>query len=93
MAGRSAMDQDELFHFKASLNKWIASLDVSDGSPLYTIEGSNTIHSDGAVAAAGEPSLVGFTIFQAESLDMAVAVASKCPYLEFGATLEVSEFR
>jgi hypothetical protein len=91
--GRSAMDQDQLFHFRAGLKKWMASLDVSDGSPLYTIDGSNTIHSDGSISVNGEPSLVGFTIFQAESLDMAVAIARKCPYLEFGATLEVSEFR
>lgn len=90
--GRSAMGQDELFHLEASWKQWITSLDISDGSPMYAVDGSNTINSDGAVTAPSEPSMEGFTIFRAESLDIAVALASKCPFLEFGKTLDVSEF-
>lgn len=90
---KASLGHEELFQLRAGLKEWLDSLDILGDSALNTVESTSTIYSDNSVASTVQPSLVGFTVFQAESMDSAIAIAKECPYLKFGATLEVSEFR
>jgi hypothetical protein len=90
---KTSLDEDELLQLKTRLKKWLDSLDILGDSALNTVEGSSTINSDSSVVGTAQSSLVGFTIIQADSMENAIAIARECPYLEFGATLEVSQFR
>lgn len=58
------------------------------GNPTTT---SRTVAADGSVGPVGPASLSGYTILSADSLDAAVALASSCPVLAGGASIEVIE--
>ncbi len=51
-----------------------------------------TIESDGSTSpGGGEGSLSGYTLIRAESQEQAVALASECPILRYGGSIDVAE--
>ncbi len=70
---------------------WLSSLGDAAVSPANPLGRTHTVNADGTVAAGGNSSMSGFTIVEADSLDDAISIAKKCPFLEIGGTLEVSE--
>jgi len=77
-------------HF-AKYQEWLSSLGNSAVSPANPLKNTNTVNPDGTVTSASTTSMSGFTIIEADSIDEAVSVAKKCPFLDVGGTLEVSE--
>lgn len=79
--------------YKAKWKAWVCGLGhvmVNPGSPLGK---SRTISSSGdASDNGGSNPLSGFSIVKADSMDAALELARRCPYLEHG-TIEVAEVK
>lgn len=75
----------------AKYKSWLASLGDSAVSPANPLKGTSTVNPDGSVSEGGSTNISGFTIIEADSMEAALSVAKKCPFLEIGGSLEVSE--
>ena len=70
---------------------WLSSLGDSVVSPANPLKNTSTVNSDGTVTTGGVTTMSGYTVIEADSDDEALSVAKKCPFLEIGGSLEVSE--
>jgi hypothetical protein len=77
-------------HF-AKYMEWLNSLGDSAVSPANPLKDTNTVNSDGSITNSGTSTMSGFTIIEVESMDEALSIAKKCPFLDVGGSLEVSE--
>ena len=77
-------------HF-AKYMDWLNSLGDAAVSPANPIKDTNTINSDGSITNNGTSTMSGFTIIEVDSMDEALSIAGKCPFLDVGGSLEVSE--
>jgi hypothetical protein len=77
-------------HF-AKYMEWLNSLGDSAVSPANPLKDTNTINSDGSVTNGGTSAMSGFSIIEVDSMDEALSLAKKCPFLDIGGSLEVSE--
>ena len=77
-------------HF-AKYKEWIAALGDSVVSPANPFRNTNTVHPDGSVTVGSTTSMSGYTIVTADSTEAALEIAKRCPFLEIGGSLEVSE--
>lgn len=74
---------------REKFNDWLASLGdavVNPGTPL----GSSRLVTQAGVSPAPADRLIGFSIITADSMEAAVAIAERCPFLAMGA-IEVGE--
>jgi hypothetical protein len=88
----SSIDQEDLSRLKGEFELWLASLDIPEGRRLTRLTGSRTVRSKTISGDSDQSSCVGFTLFEADSMDAALSILEKCPFLEIGMTLQVSEF-
>lgn len=77
-------------HF-AKYMEWMTSLGDSVISPMNPLKDTSVIAPDGTVTEGSTTAMSGFTIIEADSMESALSVVRKCPFLEIGGTLEVSE--
>ena len=77
-------------HF-AKYMEWLNSLGDSAVSPANPLKDTSTVNSDGSITNSGASTMSGFTIIEVESMDEALSIAKKCPFLDVGGSLEVSE--
>ncbi len=77
-------------HF-AKYMDWLNSLGDAAVSPANPLKDTNTINSDGSITNSGTSTMSGFTIIEVDSMDEALSIAGKCPFLDVGGWLEVSE--
>ncbi len=70
---------------------WLISLGDSAVSPANPFKDTNTVKSDRTVTAGSGTLMSGFTVIETDSIDTAISAAKKCPFLDTGGTLEVSE--
>jgi hypothetical protein len=75
----------------AAWETWFTSLGAAVADPGNPSSKSRTISPAGAVGPEGAPTLSGYTIISADSLDAAVALAKGCPVLAGGSSIEVIE--
>ena len=75
----------------AKYQEWLASLGEAAVNPANPLKDTHTVGPDGSVSAGGTTSMSGFTIVEAASLDAALSIARRCPFLEINGSLEVSE--
>lgn len=75
----------------AKYMEWMTSLGSSAVSPANPLKDTSTVNSDGSVISGGKTTMSGFTIIETESMESALSIAKKCPFLDTGGTLEVSE--
>ena len=79
---------------KAQMEKcktWISDLGaavINPGTPLKDIR---IMAPDGSVSDGAGNDMHGFTVVEADSLENALHMARKCPYLEIGGSLEIAE--
>ena len=71
--------------------QWLSSLGDSVVSPANPLKQTRTVSPDGSVSSESKTSMSGFTIIEADSMEAALSVATTCPFLEIGGSLEVSE--
>jgi len=77
-------------HF-AKYMEWLNSLGDSAVSPANPLKDTNTVNSDGSITNSAASTMSGFTILEVDSMDEALSIAKKCPFLDLGGSLEVSE--
>ncbi|MEL0587711.1 MAG: hypothetical protein AAES65_23030 [Candidatus Thiodiazotropha sp. (ex. Lucinoma kazani)] len=77
-------------HF-AKYQEWLSSLGDAAVSPANPLKNTNTVSADGTVTSGGKTSMSGFTIIEANSMEVALLIAKNCPFLDIGGSLEVSE--
>jgi len=77
-------------HF-AKYMDWLKLLGDSAVSPANPLKDTHTINSDGSITSSGTSTMSGFTIIEVDSMDEALSIAGKCPFLDVGGSLEVSE--
>jgi hypothetical protein len=70
---------------------WLSSLGESAVSPANPLKATMTINPDSSISSGSKTSMSGYTIIEADSMDVALKVAKSCPFLEVGGSLEVSE--
>ena len=75
----------------AKYREWLSSLGDSAVSPANPFKNTSTVNSGGTVTAGSTTSMSGFTIIEADSMEMALSIAKACPFLDIGGSLEVSE--
>ncbi|MCP4391765.1 MAG: hypothetical protein GY802_25950 [Gammaproteobacteria bacterium] len=77
-------------HF-AKYMEWLSSLGDAAVSPANPLKDTNTVNPDGSVSNGGISTMSGYTIVEAESMEVALSMAKACPFLDIGGSLEVSE--
>ena len=58
---------------------------------MNPFKNTNTVNPDGTVSYESTTTLSGYTIIEADSIELALAMAKSCPFLDIGGSLEVSE--
>jgi len=76
-------------HF-AKFMDWRSSLDEAAIGPANPLKDTCTVNSVGSVTDSGTTSMSGFTIVEADSMEVALKMAKSCPFLDVNGTLEVS---
>ncbi len=71
--------------------EWFTRLGGAVADPGNPAARSRSISPDGTVGPAGAPSISGYSILTADTLDAAVELAKGCPVLASGASIEVVE--
>ena len=77
-------------HFQ-KYREWLGSLGDALISSANPLKDTNVITPDRNVASGSTTEISGFTVIQADTMQIAVELARSCPFLEIGGTLEVSE--
>ena len=77
-------------HFSKYMD-WLSSLGDAAISPANPLKDTCTVNSDGTVSTEGASTMSGYTIIEADSMELALTIAKACPFLDIGGTLEVSE--
>jgi len=75
----------------AKYREWLSSLGDSAVSPSNPFKDTSTVNSAGTVTTGSTTSMSGYTIIEAESMEVALSIAKACPFLDIGGSLEVSE--
>ena len=70
---------------------WLSSLGDSAVSPANPIKDTSTVSFDGSVTTGSTTSMSGFTIIESDSMEAALSIAKRCPFLDIGGSLEVSK--
>ena len=91
LGGNPPTTPEEGEQHKTRYMQWLSSLGDAVVSPANPFKDTHTVRPDGSVAAESTTSMSGYTIIQADSMDAALSIAKKCPFLEIGGLLEVSE--
>ncbi len=77
-------------HF-AKYREWLNSLGDAAISPANPFKNTQLVKPDQNVEAGSVTTMSGFTIIEVSSLDIALDHAKRCPFLDIGGSLEVSE--
>lgn len=88
--GKMPETQEEGARVMAAWTKWYEELGpaIADGgAPVTSLR---TVSSNGIVEGGGANPLSGYTLVNADNIDVAIEMAKGCPILEHG-TVEVAE--
>ncbi len=92
--GKKPENPEEGAEHMAKWNAWVDGLGdaaVNPGTPLGM---SRTVSSDGVSDDGGSNPLSGFSVVKADSMDAAIEMAKRCPFLDMDtATIEVAEMK
>ena len=75
----------------AKYKEWLDSMGNSAVSPMNPFKNTSTVSPDGRVTQGSSASMSGYTIIEAATIEAALESAKRCPFLETGGSLEVSE--
>ena len=82
---------EEMQAHRGRWEKWAASLGdaiVEKGVPVHA---TKTVTQSGAKDSKAEVPLTGYTVVQARSMEEAVEMTRKCPFVEDGGRMDVAE--
>lgn len=87
---RPATPEEGQVHM-AKYKTWLAQLSDIVVSPANPFKGTVLVNPDGSTVEGGITNMSGYTIIEADSMQVALAVAKTCPFLDVNGSLEVSE--
>jgi hypothetical protein len=87
---RPASPEDGAKHM-TRYKAWVDSLGDAVVTPDTPLGKSMTVSADGVAEGGGSNPILGFSIVEASSLDVALEMAKDCPFLDLDGTLEVAE--
>ncbi|PCI00373.1 MAG: hypothetical protein COB76_03725 [Alphaproteobacteria bacterium] len=70
---------------------WAESLGAALVNPGTPVGVTTILTKDGASSDRASNPIMGFSILEAENMDVAVELLKDCPHFEFDGTLEISE--
>lgn len=88
--GQPSTPEEGKQHF-AKYKEWLSSLGDSAVSPANPLKNTSTVNPDGSVTSGGTTTMSGYTIVEADSMEVALEFAKACPFLDIGGSLEVLE--
>jgi len=91
LGGNQPSSPEEGKQHMAKYRDWLSSLGDAAVSPANPLKSTSIVNPDGSVTQGSKTSMSGFTIIEANSMDVALQIAKACPFLEVGGSLEVSE--
>lgn len=91
LGGREPSSPEEGQKHFAEYMEWLNSLGDSVLSPMNPFKSTHRVNPDRSVIPGSSTSMSGYTILEAESMDVALAMVKNCPFLNIGGTLEVSQ--
>lgn len=77
-------------HFNKYM-EWLNALGDAVVSPANPFKDTHTVKPDGSISSGSTTTMSGYTIIESDSIQSALSMASSCPFLEIGGSLEVSE--
>ena len=83
-------DEQKQAHF-AKYQAWLAELGDAVIEPMVPFKATSVISPNGNVSQGSGVALMGHTVIEAESMEVAVALTKSCPFLDINGTLEISE--
>ena len=75
----------------ARYKAWLDGIGDALSSPATPFAHTRTIGPERAISEGSASGISGYTTIEADSIEAALAIASECPFLDIGGTLEVSE--
>jgi hypothetical protein len=91
LGGNPPSTPEEGKQHMAKYMEWLSSLGDSAVSPANPLKNTSTVNPDGSVTEGGTTTMSGYTVIEADSMDVALSTAKSCPFLDVGGSLEVSE--
>lgn len=91
LGGSRSSNPEDAKQNMAKYRDWLASLGDAAVSPANPFKNTHTVSPGGDVIKGSAVFMSGYTIVKAKSMDEALALAKKCPFLETGGSMEVSE--
>lgn len=91
LGGNQPSSEQEAKNHYSKYVEWLSSLGDAVVIPTIPLKDTSTVSSDGTIREGGSSAMSGFSIIKAESMESALAIAQRCPFLEIEGSLEVSE--
>jgi hypothetical protein len=91
LGGKQPASEAEAKNHNSKYVEWLKSLGEDIVIPTIPFKDTTTVSSNGAIREGGSSAMSGFSIIKADSMAAALSIAQKCPFLEIGGSLEVSE--
>ncbi len=91
LGGKKPSSPEEGKQHMSKYKAWLSALGDSAVSPANPLKNTSTVHPDGTVTTGSTTSMSGFTIVEADCMEAALLMAKRCPFLDVGGSLEVSE--
>ena len=91
LGGNQPSSPEEGKKYFSKYMEWLSSLGDSAVSPANPLKNTNTVNPDGSVTNGSTTKMSGYTIIEADSMEVALEIAKACPFLDIGGSLEVSE--
>ena len=88
--GREPESPEEGARQMARWKAWLEDLGDAVVNPGMPMKGTKTVTAQGVEEGGGPNPIMGLTILKADSMDQALAMAKKSPFLEMG-TIEIAE--
>lgn len=77
-------------HF-AKYQQWLASLGDAAVKPMVPFNNTHTVNPDGSVTEGSSVAMTGHTVVQAKTIEEAIEMAKRCPFLKINGKLDVAE--
>lgn len=87
---QTASPEEGKQHFAKHMD-WLSSPGDAAISPANPLKDTRTMNAEGAVTNGRSIAMSGYAIIEADSLYTALSIAKRCPFLELGGSLEISE--
>ncbi|MEE9343621.1 MAG: hypothetical protein V3V12_08325 [Gammaproteobacteria bacterium] len=91
LGGEQPANPDEAKQHMDKYREWLVSLGDAVVSALNPLKDTHVINAEGSATPGSSTAMSGFTIIEANSIEVVLEMSKTCPFLEIGGTLEVSE--